>query len=132
MSDGLFVNINGVWSATSQLFVPGLGYRTTRIVVPALGTYTPDLRAAVEHNIDCQGDLTINDPIPFALSTDFSLLLITHVRNVSGGAIVVTWGGKYSQPAFVAPADGSGVIGSWHYDRSADKWYSLARQTVPN
>jgi hypothetical protein len=126
-----FQNLGGILSAPGPMLLPGIALRTAEQTVPALGTYTPDLRQAVEHNISCQGDITLANPLAF-LAVGFAPILITHIRNISGGAITVTFGTKYKQAAFTNPTDGIGVVSLWHYDASADLWFSSARQTVPN
>lgn len=132
MATDFFQNLSGTYRALAPMLVPGLAVSSRTVNVPALGTYQPDLRQAAEHNIICAGNMTLADPIAFDPLQGFAPLLITHLRNASGGAIVVTFGASYRQAAFVPPTDGNGVITLWHFDSTTGLWYSSARNTVPN
>lgn len=129
-----FQDITSGYASDAPLFLPGIALRTKAITIINGDTYEPDLRQAMEHNISINGAaVTIGNPILGGLSVaGWTNLLVTHVRNISGGAITITWGSKFKQSAFTDPTNGNGVITLWHYDRAADLWYSSARQTVAN
>lgn len=129
----MFSNLSGVFRALGPTLHPGLGVASRTANVAAAGTYTPDLRQACEHNIICAGDLTLANPVAFApLPSNFAPILITHIRNASGGAITVTFGSQYRQSAFVPPTDGNGTIIIWHFDADTGLWYASAKQTMAN
>ena len=128
----LFKNLSGTFRALAPLLLPGLGVSSRSQNVGAAGTYQPDLRQATEHNIICAGDLTLADPISFTPFAGFAPLLVTHIRNASGGAITVTFGASYRQSAFVDPTDGNGIIILWHFDSDTGLWYASAKQTMAN
>lgn len=117
-----------------HLLLAGISLQSKAVSVGAGETYAPDLRQAMEHNITLTGaTATIDNPVLGGLSiSGWANLLVTHVRNSSGGAVTITWGSAYRQPAFTDPANGSGVITLWHFDLTTGLWYSSARQTVAN
>ena len=114
------------------LILPGLSLKSRDASVGAGLTYQPDLRQAVEHNITLTGaTATIGNPILGAMQkAGWANILITHVRNASGGAITITWGSAYRQAAFTDPADGDGVVTMWHFDVTNGLWYSSGRNTM--
>lgn len=128
-----FLNLGGIFQALGGLLIPGLAVSSLDVTVGAAGTYAPDLRKAAEHNIHATGaTITIDNPVAPWAGTGWTSLLVTHIRNESGGAITVTWGSAYRQSAFTDPANGSGVISLWHFDNAVGLWYGSARQTVAN
>jgi hypothetical protein len=131
MSD-FFKNLSGTFRALAPILLQGTAFSTKSVSTGAGDTYQPDLRQATEHNITCAGDLTLDNPIPFTPFSGFAPVLITHIRNASGGAITVTFGASYRQSAFTPPTDGNGIIMLWHFDGAAGLWYCSAKQTAPN
>jgi hypothetical protein len=126
----VFDNLTGMFRAKGPLLLPGLAISSVTVTVGAGGTYAPDLKAAIEHNVNALGDITIGIPAQYALPSGFSHLFLLHLRNASGGAITVTFNAVYHQSAFVPPANGSGVIMLWHHDEDTGVWYCSAKQTV--
>jgi hypothetical protein len=116
------------------LLLPGISVQSKAVSVGAGETYAPDLRQGMEHNITITGaTATIANPVLGGLNIPgWTNLLVTHVRNASGGATTITWGSKFVQAAFTDPTNGNGVITLWHYDVTQDKWYASARQTLAN
>lgn len=129
-----FKDVTFGFRAAGPLLLPGVWVQSRAASIGNGETYEPDLRQACEHNIIITGAaVTIANPILGAMSVSgFANILITHVRNASGGAITITWGSAYRQAAFTDPADGDGVITMWHFDRSTGLWYSSGRNTVAN
>lgn len=134
MADNFFLDLTGAYSARAPLAVPGIALRSRQVTLLNGETYTPDLREAAEHNILINGAaVTIGNPVLGGQNiAGFAPILLTHVRNISGGVITITWGSAYKQAAFTDPTDGNGVITMWHFDRDTGLWYSSGRNTVPN
>src|SRR5512146_1208958 len=97
--DAFEVTAYGVF-LTNVALLRGLGLLSTTVNAGAGGTYTPDLNQAVGYNVIAAGNITIANPIDFAgPNLGFSHYLHLHIRNASGGVIVITLGSKYRVPA---------------------------------
>lgn len=128
-----FALLGGFAQAKGPLLIPTVAVQSVAASIGNGETYAPDVRKGMEHNITITGAaVTIDNPIGFGSPVGWTPLLVTHVRNASGGAITITWGSLYRQAAFVDPTNGNGVITLWHFDASTGLWYSSARNTVAN
>ena len=123
-------NLNGLFQLAGGILVPFLAVQSASGNVPNLGSYTPDLRVALEHNITVTGAAwTLNAPIlPPQLIAGWTPVLILHIRNASGGVIATTFNAVYHQPAWVEPTNGNGNISIMHFDQTAGVWYNTSRQ----
>lgn len=121
-----FRDINNMIQAGSPIALTGLVVKSQFVSIPNGGIYTPDIREAMEHNINVTGaTATIGNPILGGqILPGWAGILITHVRNASGRSVTVTWGSKWHGPPWTDPPNGSGVITLWHQDPSSDLWYA--------
>jgi hypothetical protein len=129
-----FTDLTGAIRAATPMLIPGIAVKTRHVTLQNGEVYAPDLRQGMHHHIHIAGAaVTVNNPILGGFEfAGWSNLLLTHVLNESGGAITITWGSAYRQPAFTDPADGDGVVTLWNFDTGNGLWTSSGRNVVAN